>query len=594
MMTPEERFMLDVTASVEPTKDKLASQFEGLSVEELLEIYRSEVTKTAGIAKKPETTLDRARQWGDRGATIGALTAVPGILRASRMEAPFAAKAIAIPLSAGLHAMAGLGAGRLAHRVIHGKASDKEKLSSDAPPAPPSAVGSKLGKNESFDGIRSAVQSAVEKRFNKPPQKEENVPTSSSEPKKANISVSYSVREMFPGYAILSKSGGEEGGPKEFKIDYALHTDGSVTLGEKLTPMEQRWIEKTSGLDEVALLRFADRTGREIAAIEFEKTAGPMGLIQRGLGTAANAVMKSPAATRMATGAVVGAVAGAATGHGDQVGPGGQPQSGNRLGRALIGGALGAAAGKYAPNAIRSVGGSNNAAGKYLSTGMTHAAVQSGDQAGLTAARQMHAERAVKVRSTAAANLATQPPGNPRAQAAMGSTASSMQAPQLPAQRQATLAARSPGAAPSPAGGGAAAPTPQQPAAAAGPAAQPATAAHAAPQPQPTGSMPQPGAAQVVRPPQGTMPSGVRQSATQGPVPGEIPVGRNAGAPVPSATRTPQQTQALAQQEAARRQVARPQTRAAIGGTPEAAAAAQAYQPAFAQHAQNRAAMFGG
>jgi hypothetical protein len=124
------------------------------------------------------------------------------------------------------------------------------------------------------------------------------------------------------------------------------------------------------------------------------KTSAPVGSVGKLIGKGALQVMKAPTAARIAAGAGVGAVAGAVTGHGDRINPAtGAPESGNRLGRALMGGAAGAAAGHFAPRALQAVGGTNTTAGKFLQRGVRASAAEAGDATGMSMARSMQQNR---------------------------------------------------------------------------------------------------------------------------------------------------------------------------------------------------------
>jgi len=80
--------------------------------------------KTAAKAET-ESTRDRARRWGRRGAMVGAAATIPAAMVSGvnplRYPVPLA-------VDAGKNALLGYGAGRLAHRVAHGPSSETKKV----------------------------------------------------------------------------------------------------------------------------------------------------------------------------------------------------------------------------------------------------------------------------------------------------------------------------------------------------------------------------------------------------------------------------------------------------------------------------------
>ena len=143
-MTPE--MLLAKALGYDPTEqEKVASAMDSLSIEELEQLLRKELTKTAspkktkkaemvkwadelgrGLAKeaakkekkekKERTDRDRAEEWSNRGARLGG------------MAGGFGTKALGnAPANVAVGAMTGYGAGRLAHRLVHGPVRN-EKL----------------------------------------------------------------------------------------------------------------------------------------------------------------------------------------------------------------------------------------------------------------------------------------------------------------------------------------------------------------------------------------------------------------------------------------------------------------------------------
>ena len=187
---------------------------------------------------------------------------------------------------------------------------------------------------------------------------------------------------------------------KKLKKEYPLNAE---ERGEAAAPTQ----EKTSAVLEgsIELFKMADAWGRELVktAIPAGSVARAAGWGQKMVGGAMRAAVSHPMGTRAAVGAAGGAVAGAMTGHGTQVGPNGQVQQGNRLGRAVGGAMIGGALGAGASGIAHEVGSMNNTAGRFARGALGQTSRQSGSIAGVQAARKMETAQ----RATATAGKAT-------------------------------------------------------------------------------------------------------------------------------------------------------------------------------------------
>ena len=171
---------------------------------------------------------------------------------------------------------------------------------------------------------------------------------------------------------------------------------------EELEAIVRGEMKKTSSIH--LSVEWADQMGREMA----KEAAPAMGLLQKGIGTAASKILSTGAGTRAAVGAGVGAVGGALKN------PGVDPATGqqrSRLKNMAIGAGLGAGAGAAAGKAVTGIGSMNNAMGRYVGGATKQVAKQTGNATALQAATGMQIARGQKASALRATRQAAKVPG---------------------------------------------------------------------------------------------------------------------------------------------------------------------------------------